>query len=330
MMKRPLGKMRVSALGMGCWAIGGPFLHSDGRVLAYGKVDDRESIKAVRKGIELGVTLFDTSNVYGCGRSERVLGEALKGYRDDVIIATKFASTFNQNSRNPDIPCQIVGNDISSDGIKNACEDSLERLQTDYIDLYQLHNGNMEPSEVPRVISVLEELIDEGKIKRYGWSTDDPERAILFAKQNNCSAVQFRHNIFSHNNTMIDEVIEKLGVSGLIKGPLGYGFLTGKYKEDSTVPDDHMWSDTKFNDARIKKQMQLLDELKSVLTSDGRTLAQAAIGWIWAEHERLIPIPGFKNVSQVTENAGALELGPINKKVMDDVKRMVLESKSNS
>lgn len=330
MMKRSLGKMKVSAMGMGCWAIGGPFLHSNGRVLAYGKVDDKESIKAVRKGIELGVTLFDTSNVYGCGRSERVLGEALKGYREDVVIATKFASAFDRNSTNPDIPCQITGNDITSEGIKSACEGSLERLQTDFIDLYQLHNGNMNAEEVPRVISILDELVAEGKIKSYGWSTDDPERAALFAEHPNCSAVQFRHNIFSHNYPMIDDVIEKLGVSGLIKGPLGYGFLTGKYKEDSFVPKDHMMHDTKFSEDRMKKQMQLLDDLKNVLTGDGRTLAQAALGWIWAEHKRLIPIPGFKKVSQVAENAESLELGPLNKKVTAEVKRILSEAKEKS
>ncbi|MFW9843527.1 MAG: aldo/keto reductase [Candidatus Thorarchaeota archaeon] len=328
-MKRVLGKTKVSAMGMGCWAIGGPFLHSNGRVLAYGKVDDKESIKAVRKGIELGVTLFDTSNVYGCGRSERVLGEALKGYREEVQIATKFASVFDKNSGNPDIPCRISGNDITSDGIMEACYASLERLQTDYIDLYQLHDGDMEPKEVPRVVSVLDELVDEGKIRSYGWSTDDPERAALFAEQDNCSAVQFRHNIFNHNYVMIDTVIERHGVTGLIKGPLGYGFLTGKYTENSTVPKDHMWHDANFREERMKKQLKLLDDLKRILTSDGRTLAQAALGWIWAEHKRLIPIPGFKNISQVTENASALELGPLNQKIVDEVNQRVSEFKES-
>ncbi len=328
-MKRSLGKMKVSAMGMGCWAIGGPFLHPSGKVLAYGKVDDKESIKAVRKGIELGVTLFDTSNVYGCGRSEKVLGKALKGYRDDVHIATKFASVFDKKSGNPDIPCQISGNDVTSEGIKKACDASLARLQTDYIDLYQLHDGDMEPEKVPRVVSVLDELVDEGKIRSFGWSTDDPERAALFAEHSNCSAVQFRHNIFSHNYTMIETVIETHGVSGLIKGPLGYGFLTGKYTEDSAVPDDHMWHDANFREERMKKQIELLDAIKLVLTSDGRTLAQAALGWIWAEHERLIPIPGFKNIAQVTENAGALELGPLSQKTASDAKKIVLESKES-
>ena len=327
MMKRSLGKMKVSALGMGCWAIGGPFLHSNGRVLAYGKVDDKESIEAVRKGIELGVTLFDTSNVYGCGRSERVLGEALKGHRDYVHIATKFASKFDKKSNNPDIPCQIVGNDITSEGIKKACDESLERLQTDYIDLYQLHDGDMELKEVPRVISILEELVDKGKIRSYGWSTDDPERAASFAVQDNCAAVQFRHNLFSQNYVMIDDVIERFGKSGLIKGPLAYGFLTGKYTKDSVLPEDHMWHGTNFSEDRMKKQIELLDDLKSVLTSDGRTLAQAALGWIWAEHKNLIPIPGFKNISQVTENAKSLELGPLGRKIVDEAKRIVSEAK---
>ncbi|MHA2021710.1 MAG: aldo/keto reductase, partial [Candidatus Thorarchaeota archaeon] len=291
--------------------------------------DDKESIRAIRKGIELGVTLFDTSNVYGCGRSERVLGEGLKGYREDVFIATKFASLFDKNSNNPDIPCRISGSDSSPDAIRSACEKSLERLQSDYIDLYQLHDGDLEIEEAPDVITTLEDLVEEGKIRSYGWSTDDPERAAVFAEHANCSVVQFRHNIFSHNQTMIDDVIEKLGVSGLIKGPLAYGFLTGKYTEDSEVPADHMWHGANFKEGGLKKQLLILENLRTILTSDGRTLAQAALGWIWAQHDRLIPIPGFKTESQVTENAGALELGPLAGKTVDAANNVVLEAREN-
>ncbi|MFW9851178.1 MAG: aldo/keto reductase, partial [Candidatus Thorarchaeota archaeon] len=214
MKKRVLGKsnIKVSAMGMGCWGIGGPFLHPTHGVIAYGQVKDEESIKAVRQGLDMGVTLFDTANVYGCGRSERVLGTALKGRRDDIVIATKFGSTFDMNSDNPNIPCRSTGSDISDQAIRDACDASLERLQTDYIDLYQLHSGRLDLEMAVNVLDTLEELVEEGKIRYYGWSTDDPERAALFAKGKHCTSVQFSHNMTSQNYVMIDEVLDKYGI----------------------------------------------------------------------------------------------------------------------
>ncbi|MHA1905698.1 MAG: aldo/keto reductase [Candidatus Thorarchaeota archaeon] len=327
MKKRILGKsgIEVSAMGMGCWGIGGPFLHPNHGVIAYGEVDDKESVKTVQLGVNMGITLFDTANVYGCGRSERVLGTALKGRREDVVIATKFASVFDMNSGNPKIPCQSTGGDTSSEAIKSACDASLERLHTDYIDLYQLHSGNLDLEKAPAVMDTLEELVESGKIRYYGWSTDDPERAALFAKGKHCASVQFRHNMTSHNYTMLENVLDKFDIAGLVKGPLGYGMLTGKYKDDSERPEDHMMHGTKFNEGPYAIVRKTLDDLKEIVTSDGRTQAQAALGWIWAEHDSLIPIPGSKTQKQMKENAGAMEFGPLSKQQMDEVKRLVTE-----
>lgn len=332
MRKRVLGRsgIEVSPMGMGCWAVGGPFLHKTHGVLAYGSVVDKVSIQAIQAGVEQGITLFDTSNAYGCGRSERILGKALKDYREDIVIATKFGSVFDLNSGNPKIPCRLTGRDTSKDGIKAACEASLERLKTDFIDIYQLHSGDLESENPTSVIDTLEELVEEGKIRYYGWSTDDPNGAAIFAKQRNCATVQFRHNLFSHNYEMIENVIDRYGIAGLIKGPLGYGLYTGKYKDDTVLPENHMWHGTKFNEGRVAKVRKALDDLKDILTSDGRTLAQAAIGWIWAEHENLVPIPGFKNVKQVKENASAMKYGPLNKNQMKSVREIVAELRESS
>jgi aryl-alcohol dehydrogenase-like predicted oxidoreductase len=325
--KRKLGKsgIRVSAMGMGCWAIGGPFMHPKHGFLAYGQVDDSISIESINLGIELGVTLFDTANVYGCGRSEKVLGEALKDKRSDVVIATKFGSTFKLDPSDSKSPCRAIGRNVSPKGIIEACNASLDRLQTDYIDLYQLHSGDLEPEKVPEVIETLEELVDIGKIRYYGWSTDDPDRAALFAKGKHCAAAQFRHNMFSHNDEMIDKVIDGRGLSGLIKGPLGYGIYTGKYRDDSVLPEEHMLHGTKFNEGRLALVRNSLDKVRDVVTGDGRTLTQAALGWIWGEHDRLIPIPGFKNLDQARENAAAMEFGPLNKKQVSDVRGIAAE-----
>ncbi|UCE11937.1 MAG: aldo/keto reductase [Candidatus Thorarchaeota archaeon] len=312
-------------MGMGCWAIGGPFIHPRHGFLAYGQVDDKDSAESVKLGIELGVTLFDTANVYGCGRSERVLGEALKDYRSDVVIATKFGSTFEISESDSKTPCRAIGRDVSAEGIIEACDVSLERLQTDYIDLYQLHSGDLEVEMVPDVIETLEHLVDEGKIRFYGWSTDDPERAALFADGQHCATVQFGHNMLSHNDDMIENVIDGRGLSGLIKGPLGYGLHTGKYKDDSVLPKEHMWHGTKFNEGKVRKVRNALERVREIVTNDGRTLAQAALGWIWAEHERLIPIPGFKNSDQVRENATAMEYGPLSSKQASEVRGIAAE-----
>ena len=330
-MKRTLGKsgIKVSAMGLGCWGIGGPFMHPDHGVIAYGQADDKESIEAIHLALEMGVDLFDTANVYGCGRSERVLGEALKGHREDVVIATKFASIFDLESGNKDIPCRIAGHDLSPEGIRTACDASLERLQTDYIDVYQLHSGSLDPELAPRVMETLEELVDEGKIRGYGWSTDSPERAAIFAEGDNCATVQFRHLMIAQNDTMLSDVIDRFGIAGLIKTPLGSGLLTGKYRDDSVRPKDHMMHNVKFGEGRALAIRRGLEKLRETLTSDGRTLAQAALGWIWADHKSLIPIPGFKYRKQVAENAGALEFGPLNKKVAEEAKRVMKEMLSD-
>ncbi|MFX0067950.1 MAG: aldo/keto reductase [Candidatus Hodarchaeota archaeon] len=326
MQTRTLGKsgIKVSPMGMGCWAIGGPFLHTDGSVLGYGHVRDEDSIQAIQKGLDMGITLFDTSDAYCCGRSERVLGKALKGRREEVIIATKFGWNWDMQSGNPSFPCRLAKEgSLTPEFIRESCKGSLERLQTDYIDLYLLHINRMDPEKAPEVMETLEELAEGGKIRYYGWSTDDPDRAKILAKGIHCAIVEFRHNFTSHNNRMIKEVMNDFNIAGLIHGPLGYGIFTGKYKDDSELPKDHMWHGTKFGEGRAAEIRAVLEEMCGILTSDGRTLAQAALGWIWAQHHQLVPIPGFKNVKQVEENAGAMEFGPLSKKQVEQVKKIL-------
>lgn len=321
--KRVLGKsgIKVSPMGMGCWAIGGPMSHYRSGVIGYGEANDELSIKAVRKGIEQGVTFFDTANAYGCGRSEKVLGKALKSYREDVTIATKFATTWEVDPAS-EIPCKIVGSDASPEAIHNACNASLRRLQTDYIDLYQLHDGDLEIEKAREVRGVLEELVKAGKIRYYGWSTDSPERAAFFAEGKHCAAVQFRHNLMIRNNTMLEDVLEKYDVAGIVKGPLGYGVYTGKYTPDTSRPSNHMLHNVDFTEGSGAKALKMLDDMKTVLTADGRTIAQGALGWIWATHDRLIPIPGFKTIEQVEENTNAMEYGPLTEQQLEDIDRI--------
>lgn len=168
-------EITVSPMGMGCWAIGGPFT-LDGKQDNYGHVDDQVSKRAIHEAVMRGITFFDTADVYGIGRSERILGEVLHPYRKDVVIATKFGFTYSEEQR------AITGENISPEYIRKACEASLRRLKTDYIDLYQLHIWAIPLERIDTVIETLERLQSAGWIRTYGWSTGDPECAAYSPK----------------------------------------------------------------------------------------------------------------------------------------------------
>ncbi|TCC37519.1 aldo/keto reductase [Kribbella capetownensis] len=164
----------MGKFGLGAWSISGTITR-DGKPVSWGEVDDDESIRAIHRALELGVTFFDTADAYGTGRSERVLGRAFAGRREQVVIATKFGHIYDETRRT------LAGTDTSPDYIRRACEASLRRLDTDYIDLYQLHCGTDSDAESLVIRDVLEELVEAGKIRAYGWSTDDVAQAELFS-----------------------------------------------------------------------------------------------------------------------------------------------------
>jgi aryl-alcohol dehydrogenase-like predicted oxidoreductase len=325
-MKRILGKsnIKVSAIGLGCFPLGGLFYHK-GEPWSHGHVDEKEGINAIKKALNLGINLFDTSDVYGCGKSEKLLGEAIKGSREEVVIATKFSSVWDMNSGDPKAPCQSTGEkNITPEYIKKTCKESLERLQTDYIDIYQLHWSSMKIEEAPRVREVLEELVDEGHIRTFGWSTDSIPRAKTFADSRNCSSIQFTLNYTRENKPML-ELLDEYDLGGLIRTPLGMGVLLGKYNEKSKASKDHYLQRVDFSSDGYKKTFKAVEELKELFSSDGRSLAQAALGYILAKHERIVPIPGFKNIKQVEDNARAMELGPLKNKIIQQIDNIFSE-----
>lgn len=312
--RRMLGRsgVEISALGLGCWAIGGPAEVGAGNQIGWGEVDDQESIRALRKALELGVTFYDTALIYGIGHSEEVIGKALAGHRDEVVIATKFHLRVDHHTR------EVGGEDLSDAGIRYAVEGSLRRLQTDHIDLLQLHKGDHPADQVGDILTTLEALVDEGKLRWYGWSTDDPTRARAFAAGRHCTAIQQHLNLLGGNLETL-AVCEELNLASINRGPLMMGLLTGKFNADTALPDNdvrHRWN---FREGSIADQMKQLDALRDVLTSGGRTLAQGALGWLWAKSPATIPIPGFKTVAQVEDNAGALQHGPLDDSQMAQV-----------
>ena len=317
---RKLGRsgIEVSALGMGCWAIGGPFW-SGATPHGWGEVDDAESERAIRRAIDLGATFFDTANVYGAGHSERVLGRALAGQRQQVVVATKFSAVFDESTR------QVTGADASPDGIRRACEASLRRLKTDYIDLYQFHNNGYPAEDAEPVRETLEELVASGKIRAYGWSTDFPDRAEVFARGPHCTSIQLQLNVLDDNPAVL-AICEQQNLAAINRGPLAMGLLTGKYTATTQPSADDVRGEKSpawmkyFQDGKPSPEwLQKMEAVREVLASGGRTLAQGALAWLWARSATTLPIPGFRTVAQVEENCRAMEFGPLTANQMAEI-----------
>lgn len=325
MLKRTLGKsdLEVSALGMGCWAIGGPWAWAqpgeEHLQAGWGQIDDSESIRAIHAGLDAGITFFDTAANYGAGHSETILGEALSGQRDSVVIATKFGHIVNETEKTVyGDSTQILTN------VRRDVENSLRRLGTDYIDIYQLHERQYEADLALELRDVLEELVGEGKIRWYGWSTDLTDYARVFADGEHCTAIQFQLNAL-YDNLVMRQICDEFNLAGINKDPLNRGILTGKFTTKSIFPADDIRSRTSFENDQISRSLKAVDALQEVFTSGGRTMAQGALAYMWGLDERMIPIPGFKTVEQVIENAGAMAYGPLTSDQIRQVQKIVGE-----
>jgi aryl-alcohol dehydrogenase-like predicted oxidoreductase len=316
---RPLGRsnIQVSALGMGCWAIGGLWKWLDGQG-GWGAVDDAESIRAIHAALEGGINFFDTAANYGTGHSEHILAQALTGRRAEAVIATKFG--FNVNEADKQVrfyadPADVVKN------LRAECEASLRRLNTDYIDLYQLHVWDYPLDSAAAVRDLLEDLVNEGKIRFYGWSTDSVENARLFAEGPHCAAIQHDLNVVLDAPEML-ALCEQLNLASVNRSPLARGALTGKYSKDTVFANTDVRQDEWSREHFFTPTFERLEAIRDILTSNGRTLAQGALAWIWARSERTIPIPGIRTVAQAQENSGAMAFGPLTAEQMQQIDRL--------
>jgi aryl-alcohol dehydrogenase-like predicted oxidoreductase len=325
-LQRRLGRsnLMVSAIGMGCNAIGGPIWDRSVRAdlpAGYGQVDDDESIRAIQRSLELGINFFDTADEYGCGHSETVLGKALGSRRNSVVISTKFGFTFSEHSR------EITGKDASPGYIRQACEASLQRLGRGYIDLYLLHLRDLDLDAACLVRETLEDLVEEGKIRWYGWSTDDPQRARLFAQGRHCTAIEHRLNLLLDAPEML-AVCEELDLASINRIPLLMGLLSGRYTPERLPPDDDVRS-LFFSHSRVAEDAELLNRVKAILTRSNRTLAQGALAWILSRSHITIPIPGFRSVAQVEDNVGTLTVEPFSPEEMNEIQAILKQPVTN-
>ena len=305
-MTRHLGRsgIEVSDIGIGTWAIGGKF-HSGDQPLGWGEVDDDVSIQAIRRALDLGVTLIDTSDAYGAGHAEEVIRRAIDGRRDEVVIATKWGNTFAPGTRD------MVGEDGSPEHARAALHASLRRLGTDYVDVIQLHLGGLDITEANELFATCEQFIDDGLIRTYGWSTDDAERAEVLGKTPRGAVVQHTLNVLADAPELL-AACDRHDLASLNRSPLAMGLLTAKVTADSQFgaddvrgrePDWLRW----FSDGRPTPEfLRRRDAIREILASDGRSLSQGALAWNLARSPRTIPIPGVRTVAQVEENAGVL------------------------
>jgi aryl-alcohol dehydrogenase-like predicted oxidoreductase len=290
---RVLGKtgLKVSEVGFGAWAIGG---NAHGN--SYGPTDDKLSLAAIRRALELGCNFFDTADVYGHGHSEKLLGQALTGHRSEVIIATKVGGDFYHGTPRMN---------FNSDYLEFALGKSCERLGSDYIDLYQLHNPPIQLIRDGKIFKTLEKLKASGKIRHYGISIHDPQEGLLAMKNGEIGAVQVVFNILRQEakNQLFREATRNI-VGIIAREPLANGFLAGKLRAESTFPI----GDIRHNfPTDYISQLTIATDSLRFLESNSRSLAQAALRFVLDHKDISSVIPGAKTSEQVSEDLASSE-----------------------
>jgi aryl-alcohol dehydrogenase-like predicted oxidoreductase len=282
-------------VGFGAWAIGG---NNYGN--SYGPTDDKVSLAAVEKAFELGCNFYDTADVYGHGHSEELLGQALKEHRDDVILATKVGGDFYHD------PPRM---NFNPEYLDFASAKSCERLQTDHIDLYQLHNPPAQLLKSGKIFDGLEKLKDSGRIRHYGISIHDPQEGLLSMRYGQPAAIQVVFNLLRQEaKNQLFHTAREQNVAIIAREPLSNGFLAGKFNIDSTFPSGDIRNNFPRN--YLSGLIRAAQQLK-LLESKTRTLAQASIRFALDHKDVSTVIPGVKTPQQAEENIRASELAPL-------------------
>ncbi len=293
MQYRTLGRtgLRVSVIGLGTMVHAGHF----------GPMKDEESLGAIDAALELGVNFIDTSDAYGAGYSETLLGKALKGRRDKVILATKGGNVMVGPTRGK--------RNFGVDYIDRVMQESLQRLETDYVDLYQLHNPTVETIRTDEIWELLERRKKEGKIRHYGVSINSTEEALAAIEGGRSDTIQIEYNLLDQEPAeKVFPAAQKAGVGVIVRVPLRRGLLTGKLKpEDQQRFQGEDVRARNFAGDIFKQQLEKVERLRFLETS-ARSLAQAAIAFCFAHPAVGVVIPGGRNARQARENAAAADV----------------------
>ena len=293
MKMRKLGRNgpEVSAVGLGCM----------GMSAFYGGADEAQSIAVIHRALDLGVTLFDTAEMYGPHTNEVLVGKALKGRRDQAFIATKFGI-----NRQPDGSAVTDG---SPANVRRAVEGSLSRLGVDHIDLYYQHRIDPD-TPIEETVGAMAELVKEGKVRFLGLSEAAPATLRRAHAVHPITALQTEYSLWSRDPE--DEILgvaRELGIGFVPYSPLGRGFLSGEIKSiDDLAPDDFRRTNPRFAGDNFQKNLDLVDAVGAVAADKGVTAAQLALAWVLAQGEDLVPIPGTRRITTLEQNAAAADI----------------------
>lgn len=290
-----LADLEVSRIGLGAMTMAGTYT-------SEGALDDAESIRTIHRALDLGVTHIDTAEIYGPYLSEEIVGRAVAGRRDDVVIATKFGLV----SHHAGADAQIGQIDSSPASIKAAVEGSLHRLGTDHIDLYYQHRVDR-TTPIEETAQAVADLITEGKVLHFGLSEASPETIRRAHAVQPVTALQTEYSLWSRDvEDTILPVLRELGIGFVPYSPLGHGLLTGQIRSVGDFADDD-WrkSNPRFTGENFRRNLALVDEVRAIGAEIGATPAQTALAWILTRGDDIAPIPGTRRVSRVEENTAA-------------------------
>jgi aryl-alcohol dehydrogenase-like predicted oxidoreductase len=291
-----LGGLDVSRIGLGAMTMAGTYTSGGG-------LDDAESIRAIHRALDLGVTHIDTAEIYGPFHSEELVGEAVRHRRDRVVVATKFGLV-SHSGGGPGVT------DSSAANVRAAAEGSLKRLGTDYIDLYYQHRVDPD-TPIEETAGALAELVTEGKVRHIGLSEAGPGTIRRAHAVHPVAALQTEYSLWTRDpEAELLPLLRRLGIGFVPYSPLGHGFLTGQIRTVEDIPGDWRKTNPRFTGENFQRNLAIVDEVQAVAAEAGATPAQIALAWLLAQGNDIAPIPGTRRVARVEENtaADAIEL----------------------
>ena len=280
-------------MGLGCM----------GMSAFYGQRDDAESLKTLDRALELGIYFWDTADMYGPHLNEELVGKALKGRRDQIVLATKFGIQTDPN----DVFKRTING--RPEYVRSACDASLKRLGTDHIDLYYQHRVDAD-TPIEETVGAMKELVEQGKIRHIGLSEASAQTIERAHAVHPITALQTEYSLWSREpEADIIPTLKRLGIGFVPYSPLGRGFLTGQFQSpDDFDADDYRRHSPRFQGENFEKNLDLVRQVERLARNKGCTPAQLALAWILAQDEDFVPIPGTKKVHRLEENAGALDV----------------------